>query len=165
MIFRRVLGCQGMTFGIMDGVITVLGVMAGLFVLGDKAIIIAGMLVAGLADSLANAAGIHVSQETEGAHKRKEILMATFLAFLSTAAVTVVLTLPVILMPVQSAFFASIGIGILMIAWVGYYVSQGLEKDKKGSAKLIFEYIAIAIGVIVLSSLIGVAVKALLGVV
>ena len=72
MLFSRLLGAQGMTFGVMDGVITTLGVLAGLNVLGDRAIVIAGMLIAGFADSFANAAGIHVSQETEGEHSQRD---------------------------------------------------------------------------------------------
>ncbi|MCD6445305.1 hypothetical protein J7L49_00770 [Candidatus Bathyarchaeota archaeon] len=66
-------GLQGLAFGMMDGIITALGVLMGLTPLNDKIILFIGIMVTGLADSFANAAGIHVSEEAETIHKRSEV--------------------------------------------------------------------------------------------
>ncbi len=60
----ELLGSEGIAFGLMDGIITILGVLMGLIIVGDKEVLIIGTLAAGIADSFANAAGLHVSQES-----------------------------------------------------------------------------------------------------
>jgi hypothetical protein len=165
MLFRKLAGSQGMTFGVMDGVITVLGVLAGLFVLGDKGVVIAGMLIAGMADSLANAVGIHVSQETEGAHSRKDIMMSTIMAFLSTFIVTLILVFPHGFFSLYQGTLVSIFLGLLLILGVGYFVAKRLEKDRRGTAILMIEYLGMALLVVGLSSVLGMVVRDLFGVV
>lgn len=164
MLFRRIVGAQGMTFGVMDGVITMLGVLAGLYVLGDKTVVIAGMLVAGFADSFANAAGIHVSQETEGEHTISEVRMSTIMAFLSTIFVTLFLVIPQLILDLYSALLTSIVIGFALIICMGYYVGKGLKKSDKKTERIILEYVLIALVVIGASYLIGLLVRAWFGV-
>ncbi|MGQ9468300.1 MAG: hypothetical protein ACUVTD_00475 [Nitrososphaerales archaeon] len=65
-------GFQGISFGIMDELITTVGVLTGLGITTDQPITILGIVLTGLANSFANAAGIHVSQETEIHHGRRE---------------------------------------------------------------------------------------------
>ncbi len=165
MFFRRIIGAPGMTFGVMDGVITVLGVLAGLYILGDRTVVIAGMLIAGMADSLANAAGIHVSQETEGEHSRREVMMSTIMAFLSTFVVTLILVLPHAFLGLYAASLASMALGLTMILGTGFFVGKKLGKGSKKTGKIMLEYMVMALVVIGISSLIGLFVRDLLGVV
>jgi hypothetical protein len=58
-------GFQGINFGVMDAVVTVLCVMIGLSLTNNKLVLLVGIFTAGMADSFANAAGMHVSQENE----------------------------------------------------------------------------------------------------
>lgn len=164
MLFSRILGAQGMTFGIMDGVITVLGVLAGLYALGDRTVLVAGMLIAGMADSLANAAGIHVSQETEGEHGRREVMMSTLMALLSTLSVTLILVLPHTLLGLCPASLASVLAGLALITVMGFFVGKRLGRGRLKTGGIILEYVLMALIVIGVSSLIGIAVRDLLGV-
>jgi len=164
MILRRIKGCQGMTFGVMDGVITVIGVLVGLYVLGNPLLVIAGILIAGFAGSLANAAGIHVSQETEGKHPPEEVMTSTVLAFASTASVTIILVLPFFFLDMGLAVAVSVTMGLLFIAGVGVFVAGKLRKRGTEKAKLVAEYLLIVSMVIVLSYGFGLLVKNILGV-
>lgn len=153
-----------MTFGIMDGVITVLGVLAGLYALGDRTVLVAGMLIAGMADSLANAAGIHVSQETEGEHGRREVLMSTLMALLSTLAVTLILVLPHTLLGLYPASLASVLTGLALISGMGFFVGKRLGRGRLKTGGIMLEYVLMALLVIGISSLIGILVRDILGV-
>ena len=84
---RRAEGLQGLFLGTMDGVIHALSIITGLHVLGSKALVFLGLLVAGLADALANAVGFHVQEESERLHTRAEVWKGTVLCFLATGAV------------------------------------------------------------------------------
>ena len=164
MILRSLNGCQGLTFGVMDGVITVIGVLVGLYVLGNPLLVVAGILIAGFAGSLANAAGIHVSQETEGKHPPKEVMMSTVMAFSSTATVTVLLVLPFFFLDMGLAVAISVTMGLLFIAGVGFLVADKLHKIGAEKAKLVAEYLLIVLIVIALSYGFGLLIKNILGV-
>jgi len=130
-------GMQGTTFGIMDGIITVLGVMWGLSVTKNKFILIIGILTAGLADSFANAAGMHVSQETETSYKRKEVWKSTIFCFISTFLVAAVLTSPLILFSIDISIIISGITAIIILIALGYLVAK---LSKKKPLHLIIEY-------------------------
>ncbi|MBW2977608.1 VIT1/CCC1 transporter family protein [Candidatus Woesearchaeota archaeon] len=146
MIFNKE-GMQGATFGIMDGIITILGVMWGLSVTQDKFILVIGILTAGLADSFANAAGMHVSQETEIHHRRKEVWKSTILSFMSTFLVAIALTLPLIFFSVKNALIISALIAVVLLVNLGYFVA---EIRNKKPISLILEYTLMGIVVSVI---------------
>ena len=64
-------GIEGMAFGIMSGVITILGVLIGLSVTGAKSLTELGIIIVGVADAFSDTAGMYVSEESEGVHKVK----------------------------------------------------------------------------------------------
>lgn len=74
-------GFQGISFGVMDAVVTVLGVMIGLSVTGNRFVLLIGILTVGVADSFANAAGMHVSEETDIFHTQREVFKSTVYCF------------------------------------------------------------------------------------
>lgn len=129
-------GIQGATFGIMDGIITILGVMWGLSVTHSKFILVIGILTAGIADSFANAAGMHVSQETE-IKKKKEVRKSTIFCFISTLLIAAILTSPLIFFSVNTAVMLAGLIAIIILIALGYFVAK-LSKRKPFS--LITEY-------------------------
>jgi VIT1/CCC1 family predicted Fe2+/Mn2+ transporter len=136
MIFNKE-GMQGATFGIMDGIITILGVMWGLSVTQDKFILIIGILTAGLADSFANAAGMHVSQETETHHKKREVWKSTIFSFVATFAVAIILSLPLFFLNAKTAVILAALTAILLLVGLGYFVA---EVRKKNPMYFIIEY-------------------------
>jgi len=150
-------GYQGITFGVMEAAIMMIGVMLGLSVTKDKFVIILGVLVAGVADSLANAAAFHVSEETEIFHKRKEVLKSTFFCFLGTLVTVVVLLLPMVFLQLEKAIIAAIIIGVLIMILLGVFVSR-MNKKFVGY-KLAFEYLVIGALTVIICYLLGILVN------
>ena len=155
-------GAQGMTFGAMDAIINVIGILIGLGVVGNKITVILGILVAGIANSFGNAAGFHVSEETEGIHTRKEVWLSTIQAFLGTFTVTFLLLIPPLILDLFTGIAVSITLGIGLLMSLGLYVSKRL-KEKISPLHLAFEYTLIGIAVIIVSYIIGLSVITFFG--
>jgi hypothetical protein len=157
MIFRKRKdhGLQGMTFGMMDAIINVVGIMIGLGVMGNKLAIFVAILVAGIANSLGNAAGFHVSEETEGIHTRKEVWTSTVLAFLGTFSVTVMLLLPLLFLNLAEAVASGVSIGIFLLLVLGFVVSRRLKCSRSEMLRMMLEYLLMGVIVIVVAYYLG----------
>lgn len=146
------IGYQGVAFGIMDGIITILGVLVGIGITGNRPFTIIGILAVGLADSFANSMGIHVSEETENIHSRKEIWQITGLCFLATFFTMIFLILPLLIFDFSIAFHMSYILGFILLIALGMFVSK--QRGTK-SGKLILEYLSVGIAVVIISYFIG----------
>jgi len=150
-------GFQGISFGVMDAVVTVLGVMIGLSVTNNKLVLLIGILTAGVADSFANAAGMHVSQETEIHHGGREVFKSTIYCFFATLITVLVLSIPVLLLPLAYSVYISVGIGLMLLVGLGYFVSKINNKFKP--YKLAAEYLLIGVSVSIICYFIGIIVE------
>ena len=146
-------GFQGVSFGIMDAVITVLGVMIGLSVTNNRFVLLIGVLTAGVGDAFANAAGMHVAQEAEIHHGTREVFKSTIYCFFATLITVIVLSLPVALLPLEFSIFISVGIGLSLLVSLGYFVSKINTKFKP--YKLAVEYLVIGVSVSIICYIIG----------
>ena len=146
-------GFQGISFGVMDAVVTVLGVMIGLSVTNNKFVLLIGILTAGVADSFANAAGMHVAQETETHHGKREVFKSTIYCFFATLVTALILSLPVALLTLEYSIYVSVGIGLSLLVGLGYFVSKINNKFKPH--KLAAEYLIIGVSVSVVCYIIG----------
>jgi uncharacterized membrane protein len=84
---EKMKGFQGLVFGIVDGLIAVIGTTFAISALEQKSfyILISGLAVA-LSNGIANSVGFYLSEEVESEqkianHTRKEIFKAGFLCF------------------------------------------------------------------------------------
>ena len=152
---KRVHGLQGMTFGAMDAIIMVIGVIVGLGVIGNRSAVFVGVLVAGIANSFGNAWGFHISEETENMHSRREVWISTMLSFSGTLLTTLVLLLPVLLLPLSLAIAASVATGIALIVLIGLLVGRIQRLDMGGCCRLVLEYVSISILVIAVAYYLG----------
>jgi VIT1/CCC1 family predicted Fe2+/Mn2+ transporter len=146
-------GFQGISFGVMDAVVTVLGVMIGLSVIDNRFVLVIGILTAGVADSFANAAGMHVAQETEIHHEEREVFKSTIFCFFATLITVLILTLPIIFIQLPYSIYFSAGIGFVLLVSLGYFVSKINKKFKP--YKLAVEYLIIGISVGIICYIIG----------
>ena len=74
----------GLSFGLASGVITTLGLMVGLNAgTSSKMVVLGGILTIAIADSMSDAMGIHMSEESENVHNAKEIWTSTVTTFLA----------------------------------------------------------------------------------
>jgi VIT1/CCC1 family predicted Fe2+/Mn2+ transporter len=74
----------GFSFGLTSGIITTLGLMVGLHSgTHSKLVVVGGILTIAIADAFSDALGIHISEESENKHTKKEIWESTISTFLS----------------------------------------------------------------------------------
>lgn len=96
----------GMNFGITSGVITTLGLLVGLATGSEmKTVVIAGILTIAIADSLSDALGIHISQESDKKNSQKQVWESTIATFLTKFIFACTFIIPVLIF---SLFWATI---------------------------------------------------------
>ncbi|MFQ5648277.1 MAG: hypothetical protein ACE5FW_03490 [Candidatus Aenigmatarchaeota archaeon] len=142
---RRGEGVQGATFGVMDGIVTALAVVTGLSATQNPLILLIGILVVGLGDSLADSFAFHVSEESERIHTQREIRKATLFTFLGTFGGFILIGLPVLFLPLWQAIVLSEVVGICVLAAMGWIVA-GMN-PQYSRPKLTLEYVLLGIAV------------------
>jgi len=144
---------KGIGFGLTSGIITTLGLIVGLnYSTNSAKIVIGGILIIAIADSLSDALGVHISEEAENKHSFKEIWEATISAFLSKFIMALSFLIPIIFLPLHSAIIACIAWGIIMTSILSYLIAK---QNKTKPQKIIFEHLSIATIVILLTYAVG----------
>lgn len=139
---NRILGIHGAMFGLMDGIVTVIGIILGISALGDQRLLILAAIAGALADSMANAAGIHVGTETSKRFPKKSVMISTIYAFASTFIAAALLIIPHFLLGLQQAILASLVIAIIMLGAMGVFVAHYRNRNP---VLIALEYIAIGL--------------------
>jgi VIT1/CCC1 family predicted Fe2+/Mn2+ transporter len=143
----------GISFGLTSGVITTLGLMVGLHSgTHSKLAVLGGILTIAIADAFSDALGIHVSEESENVHTRKQIWAATISTFLTKFVFAMTFVLPVLFFELSRAILVSVawGLGILAIFSYRIAVSQGTKPWR-----VIGEHLIIALAVILITHFVG----------
>ncbi|MFC1711906.1 VIT1/CCC1 transporter family protein [Patescibacteria group bacterium] len=143
----------GVSFGLTSGIITTLGLMVGLYAgTGSQQAVIGGILTIAIADAFSDALGIHVSEESENRHTRREIWESTIATFLSKFIFALTFLVPVLLFSLKNAVIISIGWGLLMIGIFSYFMAK---EQKEKPYKIIIEHIFITLIVVFATHKIG----------
>jgi len=143
----------GLSFGLTSGVVTTLGLMVGLYSgTRSRAAVIGGVLVIAVADSLSDALGIHVSEESENKHTLREIWEATLATFAAKLTVTASFLVPLIFLDLAAAVLVSVVWGYVLIGLFSFYISRGHEPRPW---KVVVEHFLIATIVIAATHYIG----------
>jgi len=144
---------KGFSFGLTSGIITTLGLIVGLHSgTHSKAVVISGIIVIAIADAMSDALGIHISEESENKHGRKEIWESTIATFLSKFIFALTFVIPIWFLSLTTAIIVCIAWGLLLIVGFSYYMAK---QQKVSSYKVILEHLIITILVIVLTHYIG----------
>lgn len=148
---------KGLGYGLTSGVITTLGLMVGLNAgTGSKIAVIGGILVIAVGDSMSDALGMHVSEESVGDAKNKDttadIWRATFSTFIFKFLVALLFLIPVFLLPLNYAVWASVIFGLAIIGVFSYIFAkqQGVKPSH-----VVLEHLGIAALVVFLTKLVG----------
>ena len=105
-----------------------------------------------LADSLSDALGIHMAQESQNRHSPKEIWESTLATFMTKLFIALTFLIPIFLLPNTLAITISITWGLFLLILLNLY----LAKIQQLSAWLVVsEHLVIAFFVIGISFLIG----------
>jgi len=143
----------GFSFGLTSGIITTLGLMVGLHSgTHSKLVVIGGVLVIAIADSLSDALGIHLSEESENKHTTKEIWEATLSTFLSKFAFTLTFIIPLLLFQLSTAIIVSIAWGLSLLCIFSFFIAK---EQKAKPWRPIVEHLAIAVAVIITTHYVG----------
>jgi VIT1/CCC1 family predicted Fe2+/Mn2+ transporter len=144
------------SFGLTSGVISSLGIIVGLHHL-QKLVIVTAIIIMAISDGLADAAGIHLSEEAEmeqekNKHTDKEGWLTTLLTLFFLVGVVITFVIPILIFPLGTAVFIAIGYGMLLLILLNYYIAK---IKKVNPIKLILEHILLAIVLIIISNWIG----------
>jgi len=144
----------GFSFGLTSGVITTLGLMIGLSSSTNSSLaVIGGILTIAIADSLSDALGIHISEESENVHSEKEIWKSTIATFISKFIFALSFILPILIFPkLSTAIIVSIIWGSTILTTLSYTMAK---QQKIKPWKPIMEHLFIAVIVIILTHFVG----------
>lgn len=144
----------GLSFGLTSGIITTLGLMVGLnSSTNSKLVVIGGILTIAFADSLSDALGIHVAEESENQHTTKEIWESTFSTFICKFIIAISFIIPVLVcIELNTAIIISVIWGLLLLSIFSYLISK---EQKTKSWRVIIEHFIIAALVIVIAQYVG----------
>ena len=147
----------GFGFGLTSGVITTLGMMLGLYSsTNSKLALIGGILSIAVADAFSDSMGIHISQETENHHSRREIWESTAATFLGKLIIALTFIVPVIFLSIGYAILISIIWGLLLLAVFSFKMAKASGEKP---IFLILEHLVVAGVVIVITYYLGGMIK------
>ena len=143
----------GFSFGLTSGIITTLGLMAGLHSgTRSKLVVIGGILTIAIADAFSDALGIHVSEEAENRHISKEIWESTIATFLTKFIFTLTFIIPLLLFRLSTAVIAGVVWGLSLLAIFSFFMAKS---QKAHPLKVIAEHLVIAALVVVMTHYVG----------
>lgn len=151
----------GLSFGLTSAIITTLGLMVGLASgTHSKLAVISGILTIAICDALSDSLGIHLSEESEFKHTKKEIWQATFSTFFFKLIFGLSFLPAAIFLDVKQAVMVNVLWGIFLLSLFSYYLAK---KEKEKWYKVVFEHLSLAIFVILISNLIGLMISSYFG--
>jgi len=143
----------GFSFGFTSAIITTLGLIVGLHSgTHSKPVIIGAILTIAVADAFSDALGIHVSEESENKHTKKEIFMSTISTFFSKFVFPLSFIIPMLIFDLSTSIIIGVIWGLLVLA----ILSLTISKEKKENPwESIAEHLIIALVVIVITHYVG----------
>lgn len=150
----------GISFGVTSGIITTIGLLVGLSAgTNSRTAVLAGILTIAVADSLSDALGIHISEESEGVHTAREVWSATAATFASKLIMALTFVIPVVLFPLDTAVIVAVVWGGVALTLLSINVGRRQGTDVR---PIIVEHLGVATLVVVAAHVLGLAVSGLL---
>jgi VIT1/CCC1 family predicted Fe2+/Mn2+ transporter len=140
---------KGISFGMTSGVITTLGLIVGVNAsTSSRLAVIAAIIAIAIADAFSDAVAMHVSEESEGIHSRKDIWEATTTTFLTKFVFAMTFAIPIWFLVLDVAVLVDIIWGLLVIVVFNIYLARSQERKVLG---IVLEHLTIAIVVILIT--------------
>ena len=143
----------GLSFGLTSGVITTLGLLVGLAAgTASRLAVLGGIVTIAVADSLSDALGIHVAEESESIHTQREIWASTLATFASKLVMALSFAVPVLLFDLTTAVMASVAWGVIALAALSHHLArlQGVR-----AWPVVAEHLGVAAAVVAISHFVG----------
>jgi len=151
---------QGIAMGLMDGLITLLGIIVGVgAATNDAKVVIISGLIGGISNSFGTSIGFYTSENAERGqqisfyknkkgtrkegryiHSHSEITSSTFLSFIAGVLALVLPILPFFLsVDVTAGMISSLVICTALLFLLGYYIGEINETDRlRSGVKYVF---------------------------
>ena len=140
---------SGVYFGATSGVITTVGLIAGLYAGTESVVaVLGGILVIAVADAMSDALGMHIAQEADPESTSEHIWAATFATFFTKFVVAITFAVQVMWLPLQTAVIVSMCWGLVIIALLSFFLARG---QQNAVLPVVLEHMGIAIAVIVIA--------------
>lgn len=153
-LFRNKGARTGVFFGATSGVITTVGLIAGLYAGTESVVaVLGGIFVIAVADAMSDALGIHLAEEANPDSTSEHIWSATFSTFYTKFIVALSFAIPILWLPLDTAVIACMGWGLVVIALLSYFLAKAQQNSV---LPVVLEHLGIAVAVIVISHFIGV---------
>ena len=146
----------GGTAAIVGSVSLIIGLDA---VHASKASIIAGLMVAALADILTDSLSVHIYQESERLEARPAF-MATLTNFATRALISLSFVFFVLLLPIGMSITVSVVWGLVLLSGLSAILAR---VRKVGVVSEISKHLAVAIAAVVVSKIIGTCILSQIG--
>lgn len=144
---------KGVSFGLMSGIITTLGLIVGLHSSTHSSmVVIGGIIIIAVADALSDSLGMHVSQESTNKHSRTEVWESTIGTFLAKFVFALTFIVPMLLFSLNTAIVVSVIWGISWIALFSLYLAK---KNGERPLHVVGEHVGVAVVVIVITHYLG----------
>lgn len=143
----------GFSFGITSAVITTLGLIVGLnSSTHSTLVVIEGILMIAVADAFSDALGIHVSEESENKHTRREIWESTCSTFFFKLIFALTFIIPFLIFELSTGVIASVIWGFLLLVIFSYKIAK---EQRKSPWNIIMEHLIITLVVIAITNYVG----------
>jgi len=144
---------KGLSFGLTSGVITTLGMVVGVNAsTSSRLAVIAGIVAIAIADAFSDAVAMHVSEESEGIHSRGDVWEATMATFLAKFAFAMTFVIPIWFLPLDIAVLIDIVWGLSIMTVFNFLLARSQDERV---LRAIFEHLAIAIFVVLITYIVG----------
>src|SRR3989344_1350101 len=143
----------GLSFGLTSGVITTLGLIVGLdSATNSRLVVLGGIITIAIADALSDSLSMHVSQESDSKHSKKEIWESTIATFITKLLFALTFIIPVLILSLRMAVITDIAWGFLLLIILNYKIAK---RERINPIKVISSHLTIALLVIIITYFLG----------
>ena len=144
---------KGVSFGLTSGVITTLGMIVGVNAsTSSRLAVIAAIVAIAIADAFSDAVAMHVSEESEGAHTRKDVWEATMATFMTKFLFALTFVIPIWFLALDIAVLVDIIWGLLIMTVFNIFLARSQEERV---LRVVLEHLTIAIVVVLITYITG----------
>lgn len=144
----------GVSFGLTSGVITTLGMIVGINVATESRLaIVTSIFTVSVVDSLSDAFGIYLSEESRLDESNKPIWIISIYTFFAKFLAIIFFALPFLLFNNNNfSMVFSVIFGLFLVLLLSFFVAK---RSKKSIFQSVFEHVGLAIVVIIASYYVG----------
>jgi len=130
-----------------------LGLIVGLdSATNSRLVVLGGIITIAIADALSDSLSMHVSQESESKHSKKEIWESTIATFITKLLFALTFIIPVLILSLRMAVITDIAWGFLLLIILNYKIAK---RERINPIKVISSHLTIALLVIIITYFLG----------